>query len=76
MSAELIGKAMQNNAAYIELKRVEAAKRISEVIARSRNRVFLNSSTLMMNIADSMSERLCQTGSIDNIISGEQPKNK
>jgi prohibitin 2 len=53
-SAELIGKAMQNNPSYIELKRIESAKKIAHLLSSSGNRLFLDSNTLLLNIANPM----------------------
>ncbi len=58
ISAELIGKSM--NPAYIELKRIEAARRIAETLSTSRNRAFLDSDTLMLNLARPMNQKLAK----------------
>ena len=56
ISAELIGKSM--NPAFIELRRIETARKIAEVLAGSRNRAFIDSDTLMLNIVGPLSQRL------------------
>jgi hypothetical protein len=56
---------MQNNPAYIELKRIEAARRIARILAQSRNRVFLDSETLLLNIVNPINEKLCNIGEYD-----------
>jgi len=48
-SAELIGKAIQNNPAFIQLRRIETARDVSMIIASSANKVFLNADTLQLN---------------------------
>lgn len=55
-SAELIGKTM--NPPYIELKRIDAARRIADTLSTSRNRAFLDSDTLMLNLASPMNQKL------------------
>lgn len=55
-AAELIGKVM--NPAYLELKRVEAAKHIAEQLSFSNNRAFLDSETLLLNIAGPLGHQL------------------
>ena len=55
-SAELIGKTM--NPPYIELKRIDAARRIADTLSMSRNRAFLDSDTLLLNLATPMNQRL------------------
>jgi len=56
ISAELIGKSM--NPAYIELKRIEAARKIADQLATSRNRAFIDSDTLLLNITGPLSQKL------------------
>jgi len=48
-SIELIGKAMQQNPAYLVLKKLEAAQDIADILAHSPNKVLLNSEQLLMN---------------------------
>ena len=49
-SARLIGQAMENNPGFIELRRITTAKDIAATIARSNNRVYLTSDSLLLNI--------------------------
>ncbi|KAI8990285.1 prohibitin-2 [Pilobolus umbonatus] len=49
-SAELIGEAIENKPGFLELKRIEAAREIANVISRSGNKVMLDSDTLLLNI--------------------------
>lgn len=48
-SAELIGSAIRENPAFIQLRRIEAARDVANTIVRSNNRVYLNSDSLMLN---------------------------
>ncbi len=41
---------MRKSPAYIELERIQAAKEISALMGRSRNRLFLEADTLLMNL--------------------------
>eukprot|EP00471_Norrisiella_sphaerica_P003250 CAMPEP_0184489516 /NCGR_PEP_ID=MMETSP0113_2-20130426/15693_1 /TAXON_ID=91329 /ORGANISM="Norrisiella sphaerica, Strain BC52" /LENGTH=291 /DNA_ID=CAMNT_0026872997 /DNA_START=1 /DNA_END=876 /DNA_ORIENTATION=+ len=52
-SAELIGKALEKDASYLELKRLDAAKEIANNVARSNNQVYLNSDSLLLNLLES-----------------------
>merc|ERR1719191_2468838 len=52
-SAEMIGKAMAQNAGFIELRRINAAKDVSEKLAKSSNRVVLSTDSLMLNLIGS-----------------------
>merc|ERR1719262_1791611 len=45
-SAEMIGDAMKNNPGFIELRRISTAKDISQMLARSNNRMVLSSDSL------------------------------
>eukprot|EP00466_Bigelowiella_natans_P020621 jgi/Bigna1/48272/estExt_Genewise1.C_240151 len=59
-SAELIGKALEKDASYLELKRLETAKDIANNVARSNNQVYLSSDSLLLNLlepADTSSRR-------------------
>jgi prohibitin 2 len=51
-AVELIGVAMAGNPAYVKLKRIEAATDIAQTISQSRNRVLLDSNSLLLNIKD------------------------
>mmetsp|Transcript_35221 Transcript_35221/g.69938 ORF Transcript_35221/g.69938 Transcript_35221/m.69938 type:complete len:119 (-) Transcript_35221:157-513(-) len=49
-SANLIGNSMRNNPGFIQLRRIEAAKEIAEMVNRSPNKMFLSSDALMLNV--------------------------
>jgi len=51
-SARLIGEAMSQNPGYLKLRKIRAAQNIARTIAQSQNRVYLNATSLMMNIGD------------------------
>ena len=57
-AAELYGQSLTQNPAFIELRRIEASKEISNSLARSRNRIFLESDTLMLNLTGSYNANL------------------
>jgi prohibitin 2 len=52
MSAELIGKAVQRNAGYVTLRRIETAKEISRILAQGNNRLVLDADSLLLNVRD------------------------
>jgi prohibitin 2 len=60
ISAELIGKSM--NPAYIELKRIEAARKIAETLSTSRNRAFIDADTLLLNLTGPLNHKLSLLG--------------
>ncbi|XP_005107884.1 prohibitin-2 [Aplysia californica] len=51
-SARLIGEAMNQNPGYLKLRKIRAAQNIARTIAQSQNRVYLNASSLMLNIGE------------------------
>jgi prohibitin 2 len=50
-SAELIGESMRTNKGFLELRRLEAAREIANLLATSTNRVMLDSQSLLLNVA-------------------------
>lgn len=51
-SAKMIGEAISKNPGYLKLKKIRAAQNIARTIAQSKNRVYLDASSLIMNIGD------------------------
>lgn len=51
-SAKMIGEAIQNNPAFLTLRKIEAARDIASTVASSANRVFLNADSLLLNLGD------------------------
>lgn len=51
-SAELIGKAIATNPAFIQLRKIEAAKEIATTMSKARNRFMLSSESLLVNMKD------------------------
>ncbi|PSR70513.1 hypothetical protein PHLCEN_2v13664 [Hermanssonia centrifuga] len=50
-SAELIGDAMRTNKGFLQLRRLEAARDIANILATSGNRVMLDAQSLLLNVA-------------------------
>lgn len=48
-SAELIGEAMRTNKGFLELRRLEAARDIANILAASGNKVMLDAQSLLLN---------------------------
>ncbi|KAG5518258.1 hypothetical protein PMAC_003054 [Pneumocystis sp. 'macacae'] len=55
-SAELIGEAIKKSKGFLELRRIEAARDISRILAEGNNKVFLNSENLMLNVTEQKDE--------------------
>ncbi|KAH9513512.1 Prohibitin-2, subunit of the prohibitin complex (Phb1p-Phb2p) [Bulinus truncatus] len=51
-AARLIGEAMSLNPGYLKLRKIRAAQNIARTIAQCQNRVYLNATSLMMNIGE------------------------
>lgn len=49
-AAQMISESMAKNPAFAELRRIEAAREIAHAVARSPNRVFLSSDSLLVNL--------------------------
>lgn len=49
-SAAMVGRALKKNPGFVELRKLEAAREISETISKSNNRVFLNADSLLLNL--------------------------
>eukprot|EP01138_Halocafeteria_seosinensis_P000383 gb/GECG01000396.1/.p1 GENE.gb/GECG01000396.1/~~gb/GECG01000396.1/.p1 ORF type:complete len:283 (+),score=29.07 gb/GECG01000396.1/:1-849(+) len=49
-TAKLIGEAVKNNPGFVNLRRIDAAKDISQTISQSSNTVYLNSDSLLLNL--------------------------
>eukprot|EP00030_Apusomonadida_sp_AF-17_P002095 a254_152.p2 GENE.a254_152~~a254_152.p2 ORF type:complete len:325 (+),score=116.85 a254_152:51-977(+) len=69
-AATLIGTAASNNPGYLELQRLEHAREIAAIVARSGNQVYLNSDNLLLNLLATAKINLGQEGS-----PGEAPSN-
>lgn len=49
-AAAMIGAAIKNNPGFVELRKIENAKEVANVIAKSANRAVLDSSSLLLNL--------------------------
>jgi len=49
-SAKMISEAIRNNPVFLELRKIEAARAIAATLARSHNKVYLNSDNLMFHL--------------------------
>jgi prohibitin 2 len=49
-SAELIGEAIKKSGDYVELKRLDTAREIADILSKSGNRVMLDNNSLLLNV--------------------------
>lgn len=61
-AAELLGPAIGKSGAYIQIKRIEAARDIADALSKSRNRAFLDSDTLLLNLTSTLDSNLEKVG--------------
>mmetsp|Transcript_42775 Transcript_42775/g.123644 ORF Transcript_42775/g.123644 Transcript_42775/m.123644 type:complete len:261 (+) Transcript_42775:21-803(+) len=52
-SAEMIGDAIKKNPGFIELRKIATAKEISNLLAKSNNRLVLSTESLLLNLMES-----------------------
>ena len=50
-SASMIGEAIAQNPAFLQLRRIEAARDISAIMSKAGNKMLLNADALMLNVA-------------------------
>jgi len=51
-AAKLLGEAISANPGYLKLRKIRAAQAIARTVSQSQNKVYLNGSTLMLNLND------------------------
>lgn len=61
-SAELIGEALRTNQGFLELRRLEAARDIANLLSTSGNRLMLDSQSLLLNVAGNDAKNLLNVG--------------
>ena len=54
-SAAMIGDAIKKNPGFIELRRIDVAKDVANVLSKSSNRMVLSADALMLNLTDAAS---------------------
>jgi hypothetical protein len=53
-----LGPAISKSGAFIQIKRIEAAREIADSLAKSRNRAYLDADTLLLNLTGTLDENL------------------
>jgi len=51
-AAELIGRQVRQNPGFVQLRRIEAAVKVAQIVAESGNKLVLNTNALMLNVQD------------------------
>lgn len=55
---------MQKSPAFIQLRRIEAARDIADSLANSKNKVYLDAETLLLNLTNKLDENLEKGGGV------------
>lgn len=55
-SAKLVGDAIKDNPGFIQLRRIDAARDIASTVARSNNKLFLNTDSLLLDLVGSQGD--------------------
>ena len=66
-AAGLLGEQLAKSPAFLELRRIEASREIATIISKSRNRVYLEADTLLMNLTQGLNSNLEKTGNLTNV---------
>lgn len=53
-AAELIGEAIKKSKDYVELKRIDTAREIAQILSKSGNKVLLDNNSLLLNVASDL----------------------
>jgi len=61
-AAELIGEALRSNKGFLQLRRLEAARDIANLLSTSGNRLMLDSQSLLLNVAGDDAKDLLNVG--------------
>jgi len=56
-SAELIGLAVKKNPGFMKLRRIDVARDIADIVAKSGNKVYLNADSLLLNLVGDADEK-------------------
>ena len=57
-AAQQIGESLMQNTAYIDLRRLEVAKEIARMMGQSRNQIYLDSDSLLLNLTQGLDSNL------------------
>ena len=60
-SAELIGLAVKKNPGFMKLRRIDAARDIADIVAKSGNKVYLNADSLLLNLLGNADDKFEQS---------------
>lgn len=65
-NAKAIGESLMQSTAYLDLKRLEVAKEIARLMGQSRNTLYLDSDSLLLNLTQGFDSNLEKRGPVVN----------
>ena len=57
-AAELLGMSLDKSPAFLDLRRVEAAREIATTLSKSRNKIYLEADNLLLNLTSPLNSNL------------------
>ena len=65
---------MTSSPAFLDLRRVEAAREIATIMGKSRNRIFLEADTLLLNLTTGLNASLEKKSDADKVMEAQNLK--
>jgi prohibitin 2 len=60
-SASLIGHAVKRNPGFMQLRRIDAARDIADIVSKSGNKIYLNADSLLLNLLGDADDKLSKS---------------
>ena len=60
-SASLIGQAVKRNPGFMQLRRIDAARDIADIVSKSGNKIYLNADSLLLNLLGDADDKLSKS---------------
>lgn len=60
-ATELIGESVKNNPGFMQLRRIDAAREIADIVSSSGNKVYLNADSLLLNLLSDADDKFAKT---------------
>eukprot|EP00978_Attheya_sp_CCMP212_P018854 scaffold52090_cov62-Attheya_sp.AAC.1 len=57
-SASLIGQAVKRNPGFMQLRRIDAARDIADIVSKSGNKIYLNADSLLLNLLGDADDKI------------------
>jgi prohibitin 2 len=60
-SASLIGQAVKRNPGFMQLRRIDAARDIADIVSKSGNKIYLNADSLLLNLLGDADDKITKS---------------